>query len=169
MKGLTAALLVSAALNIALISFMAGRLAGGAPPRPEGPSGPARILEKATPEVRAMLREAFVASRNEIAPKRRNVGELRLAMRDAILAEPFDRARVEAAYGAFRAAEQDLQSAHGAIVIDVLEKLPLEERKALVHALTPPGLHRLPRRFRHGGTPHVASPHDAPPADAPKD
>lgn len=163
MKGLTAALLVSAALNIALISFMAGRLAGGAPPRPEGPPGPARILEKATPEVRAMLREAFIARGDAIAPKRRDVGERRRALRDAILAEPFDRARVEAAYGAFRSAEQDLQNLHGAIVIDVLAKLPIEERKDLIRALTLPGPHGPPRRFRH------RAPHDAPPADAPVD
>lgn len=148
MKGLTAALLVSAALNIALISFMAGRLAGGAPLRPEGPMGQGRALERATPQVREMVRDAFVARRDEIAPQRTEAGERRRALRDAILAEPFDRARVEAAFAAFRDAQSALQKSQGSVVIDVLAKLPLEERKTLIEALAAPGPLGRPRRDR---------------------
>lgn len=148
MKGVTAALLVSLAINIGLVSFMAGRMAGGAPLRPGGPAASVAFLDRATPETRALLRDAFIDRRNDARPPRVETGERRIALRDAVLAEPFDRARVEAAYAAFRAAEFDMHKVNGAIVIDVLAKLPLDERKALVNALAAPDGGR--RAFRPG-------------------
>lgn len=160
MKGVTVALLVSLGVNIALVSFMGGRLAGGAPPRPEPPGATHRLFERATPETRALLRQAFLERGEESRPLRREVGARRLDLRDAILAEPFDRARVEAAYKAFRAADGRMQEAHGAVVIDVLAKLPLEDRKALVEALAAPGRMGAARPHRRGGPAEPPPPQD---------
>lgn len=168
MKGVTIALLVSLAANIALISFMGGRLAGGAPPRPDPPGGPARLFERATPEVRALLRGAFEDRFDDARPARRAAAEKRLALRDAILTEPFDRARVEAAYAAFRSAEEDIQKIHGAVVIDVLAKLPLEDRRTLIAALAAPD-RGPPRPHRRGGRDEnrAEGPAKPPPPDGP--
>lgn len=161
MKGVTAALLVSLAINIALFSFMAGRMAGGAPLRPGGPAGPGAFFDRATPETRALLRDAFIDRRNDARPPRLETAKRRLELRDAILAEPFDRARVEAAYAAFRASEFDMHKVNGAIVMDVLAKLPLDERKALVNALAAPDGDR--HAFRPGARRDRAPPTE--PAD----
>lgn len=139
MRGLLAALLVSVGVNIALVAFMAGRVAGGAPPfGPNGADRPGaahRFLDRASPETQALMRDAFAARWNDIRPLRDDAGRARKALRDAILAEPFDKARVEAAYAAFQVADTGLRGAHARVVIDVMEKLPLEERRILVDAL----------------------------------
>lgn len=163
MKGLGVALLVSLAINIALISFMAGRLAGGAPPRLGAHAAQERFIDRAPPEVRDLLRGKFAERWRDVEPAQREVRRLRTALRDAILAEPFDRKRVEAAYAAFRAADAAIQQIHGSVVIDALAELPLEDRKMLVDALAAPGRGRPPRPQR----PHDARDLDAPP-DAPR-
>lgn len=167
MKGVSIALLVSLGINIALVGFMAGRIAGGAPVRSDPPAAHGRILDRASPAVRALMRDAFVEGGRRATPARRIAMQRRAELKSAILAEPFDRARVEAAFAAFREAEEGVRQIHGATVIDVLAKLPLEERKLLAHALARSegpaqgrirrGFERAPRRAGHGEPPPDSS------------
>lgn len=138
MKPVVIGLFASVALNIALVGFMAGRLAGGAPPfgMRHGHFGPSsRMLEGASPATRDLLREAFASRQDALRTPREAVRARRKALLDAVVAEPFDRARTLAAFEAFQAADAELRGAHAGVVIDVMAKLPLTERRALIEAL----------------------------------
>lgn len=143
MKAVTVGLLASLAFNIALVGFMGGRLVGGAPPQFRGPhdrphhDGPGfgGVLGHASPETRMLFHKAFETRWGEIRRKMSAQGELRKALATAILAEPFDRAKVEAAFKALRDAAGDIQASQTSVVVDVLAQLPPAERRAIAEGL----------------------------------
>lgn len=175
MKPTTIGLLASLGLNIALVSFIGGRLAAGAPPGPMRDASQPRFLDQAGPETRDAFHDAFAERWADLRPLRRSQQEGRRALRDAIAADPFDRARAEAAWAEARDSEVALRSEHFAIMLDVLSRLPHSERRAVADAIAagrlrqdgPPRRHddrRGPHRGqRDGDGPDAPSPGDPPP------
>jgi uncharacterized membrane protein len=75
------------------------------------------------------VRRAFADQRVTIRPLRKAAQTARRELRQAMLAEPYDRARVLAAHEAVVAAEGQLRSAVGAVVAAAAEQLSQQERR----------------------------------------
>lgn len=95
-KWLLAGAIVSACLNLFLLAGMvAGRMHGpwGGP---EGKGG-GMVMATVPHELRPVIREKLKARGPEFMQERDNMRELRLRVADALAAEPFDQAKLEAA------------------------------------------------------------------------
>lgn len=90
---------------------------------------------------RAELAELIRANRAAVREERKKVHELRRAVREVMLREPFDKAAVEAALGNVNAARQEMGARFATELANLLERMTPEERKAFVEK----GLRR------HGG------------------
>jgi uncharacterized membrane protein len=155
-KWLALALVVSLGANMFMGGLLAGRFAARPPegPPPEGPSvagngppaapGPQlaqaiRLMAAALPEAdRAGFEQAFFDRRREIMRANVATREARLALRDAIMADPFDRARVEQGFATLRARNEDVQHVLHTIAIDAIARLSTESRQALANWAQPP-------------------------------
>lgn len=81
--------------------------------------------------LRAMMRDAFRQTKAE-----RDVrSAAREQLAEAINAEPFDEAAVDAAFMAVREADHDLHAATHRILMDKLEEMPVEQRRALMRVI----------------------------------
>jgi uncharacterized membrane protein len=151
-KWLALALVVSLGANFFLGGLLAGRFAGRPP---EGPpvagNGPAaapgqqvlaqaiRLMAAALPEAdRAGFEQAFFDRRREIMRANVATREARLALRDAIMAEPFDRTRIEQGFATLRARNEDVQHVLHTIAIDAIARLSTQSRQALANWAQPP-------------------------------
>ncbi len=145
-RGLIVALLLaSLAANVFLGGFVAGRLLGasqieearpdeiaGPPPR-GGRGGPfPGDPSKLPPEVREVFRDAFIVNRAGLRSNRRAVLDARRDLAEILSADEWDRAAVEAAMARVRAAHDAEAAGQSKLMIDALEKLSVEERKALI-------------------------------------
>lgn len=160
-SGLAVALFVSLAVNIFLGGFVAGRMLAGPHGFMDGPGkfaafsdhkkdgrkGPGRgaffdgalmfpAIEALPPEKRELFKENFEASRDVLRANRTALIEKREAFTEALTAEPWDRAKAEAALVDLRTAADAQEATLSKLLIDVFEKLSPEERKALVTATT---------------------------------
>ena len=146
-KWLALALLVSLGANMFMGGLLAGRFAGRQPDGPPvtgndplnaaGPQPVAvaiRRMAAALPDPdRTMFEQAFFERRREIMQAnvaRRQAG---LSLREAIMADPFDRARVERAFTELRARNEDVQRVLHTIGLDAIARLPRESRQALAN------------------------------------
>jgi uncharacterized membrane protein len=151
-KWLALALVVSLGANMFMGGLLAGRFAGrpaeGAPtvgnepPTPPGQQVLAqaiRLMAEALPEAdRPGFQQAFFDRRREIMRANVATREARLSLRDAIMADPFDRARVEQAFATLRARNEDVQRVLHTIAIDAIAHLSTESRQALANWAQPP-------------------------------
>ena len=135
-------LVISLVANALLIGLVAGNMLGK--PRGDGgpPGGPrgggedfmlARGLENVVPEaarteMREAFRDAFRKSRGLWQQKR----EAREALTAALAAEPFDPARVDAAFEAMREADRALTARFQTELSQQFEGLTAEQRAELV-------------------------------------
>lgn len=153
-KGLAIALFLSVAVNIFLGGFAVGRFAGGPRhPHAEHPSmhaGPmmAPNVEALSPQGRTAFHSVFEAEREALRQRHSALKERRAAFAAVLLAEPFDRAAAEAALKDLHAVTAEQQSAFAALMIDAVEKLSGEDRKALAKSIVDGG-HWRPRKRRH--------------------
>ena len=177
-SGLAVALFVSLAANIFLGGFVAGRMLAGPRGFMDGPGkfvafadhkkddrkGPGRgaffdgalmfpAIDALPPEKRELFKENFEASRDVLRANRTALVEKREAFTEALTAEPWDRAKAEAALVDLRTAADAQEATLSKLLIDVFEKLSPEERKALVTATTERDRHWKdgPRRSFKGG------------------
>lgn len=129
-------LLASLVLNGLLGGYLIGRLAGPPhwrmphPPMAGEPSSPFTLGALPTPlrdAMRAKLRENRGEARKMFEGLRTARGELR----EAIGAEPFDPARLAAAFAGLRAAQGALQQDLHAIAVEVVTQMTPEERKRI--------------------------------------
>ena len=127
---LIAALVLSVAINLTVAGFVFSRFAG---PRPGGEVE--RIVAmgiRAFPkEIQQAIAEGSKAKRDELKAKLDLVQEARRKMFDAMRADPFDPAALDAAYADVRAKTSDLQTAGQAIVTDAIAKAPADVRKRI--------------------------------------
>ncbi|GAB5445260.1 periplasmic heavy metal sensor [Gymnodinialimonas sp.] len=141
-------LAVSLALNLAVVGLIAGAVMSGGGPRDAGGAplalralglGPfERALSR---EDRAELRERLEGAGVELREERRAIGRSLRAVEEALRAEPFDRAAVDAAFARSRGLVVSLQeTGHGAL-LDQIESMSAAEREALAD-----GIARIMRR-----------------------
>jgi Spy/CpxP family protein refolding chaperone len=148
-------LLLSIALNVALATALVSYAPwkhGGRDPRHGGPVPgllDLRAFRRSLPEARqAIVETAFAAHRDALRPRLGALFAARRAVREAIRAEPFDRATLDAAFAALRAAETEAATEAQALLGDVLVSATPEERRRLAEL--------MPRRMvrergpRHG-------------------
>jgi uncharacterized membrane protein len=130
-RRLLVALVVSGSLNLLLIGFVVARIIGHHPHPPPGP-GPfhARAMFDLgrSPELRAELQQ----QKEKLQPKHRALRAARSEVEQALLAEPYDRARVERALGALRQATTAMQEGMHTALLDIAANLDPEQRRALV-------------------------------------
>ncbi len=81
---------------------------------------------------RAELKEMIQANRALVRADRNKVRELRKAVREAMLREPFDKAAVVTALGEVTSARQELATRFTTDLVQILERMSPAERKAFV-------------------------------------
>lgn len=125
-------LLASLAINVLLLGLIGGsawRLRDAAMTNAIGPSMFA-YSNTLPGDRRAEIRRLFVERRPVVRPLRVAAQQARREVREAMVAEPFDKARLVAAHDRMIAAETRLRTAIGGVVADAAEKLNAEERRA---------------------------------------
>jgi len=129
-----AVLVASLCLNVFAAGMLAGRWYGG---RDDGPRDRAaeRFMERAPPEARPHLRAAFRERRPEAAERLRALGAARREAAAAARAEPFDRARLDAAFADVRARTAELQAVLQGGLGDAMARMPPEVRRAYGEAV----------------------------------
>ena len=121
-RKLTWALALSGALNLFLLGFGAARWVrrphhGMMEPGP-GRHGPLPMFGQHGPALRAQHRQIFAA---------------RKAVADALARDPLDAAELERALAALRATTGESQRVLHQALLETAKRLPVEERKQLVH------------------------------------
>ncbi|GAB4520108.1 MAG: hypothetical protein Kow00133_06360 [Amphiplicatus sp.] len=143
MRTLAVLLFVSLAANVFLGGFVAGRLVGG-PPSFATPSGhqgwPGRLdhnhaAATLSEEGREAFRGVFEAHRDEIKAGYREIRRLRRAYAETLAADPWNRARAEAALEALQEAEAAHERTMGRALLDAVERLSVEDRQALIKSM----------------------------------
>lgn len=155
-RGMRVLLLASLLLNVALIAalvLLVPRLheREDGPRERRAPPFPAlfdpRALKQALPEARhADLDAALQSHREAIRARIGTLFDARRAVRAAILAEPFDRAALDAAFTTLREAEAATAAEAQAMVGDVLEDSTAAERERVANLMSRRG------ERRHDGT-----------------
>lgn len=152
-RGVKIALAVSLALNLLVVGLVSGALLGRPGGGPDVP--PALRTLGLGPFAVALGRDGRDGVRDRLAPQqeglareRREIGGSLLALRRALLAEPFDRAAAEAALARSRRAGEALQArGHGAF-LDTVAAMSQAERADLAARLD-----RAMRRMGDGPPP----------------
>ena len=184
-------LFASLAANVFLGGYLAGRWTGGPkdpggahdrppPPSRGGDAGIGAVIA-ADPALREKIRAEVRQRRPAMRRGFREQRALQTELAEALSAEPFDRARIEAAFEAMSSASLARNKERFSIMLDVLEDLPADERAALVETMRERWRDRRghrggerggkERRFKHRGPPPADAPLDAPldaPVDAPE-
>lgn len=147
---LFAALILSVAVNLVVAGFVVARLHGGPPPPG---SEVERIVSMGTrgfpPEIQKAIADGAIAKRAEIRQRLDDVQAARRQMFDAMRADPFDPAALDAAYANLRDKTEALQEAGQQIVAQAVANAPAEVRARI----------RPPR----GGPENAGPPPPAPP------
>jgi len=137
---LKAALLMSLVVNVLLAAVIAagawrqsarGDGAGG-PMRMPGPAQIARALPDAD---RPVLREVLDAHRGEMRPRVADARRARRAVRDALLAEPFDAKAFDAALAEMRVRDGEVIAFAQGLLAEVAGKVSPEGRQAMAKAI----------------------------------
>lgn len=150
-RWLLGTLIVSVAVNLALIGFVAGRLTmpGPAPATLDPSIGVFRVLrelpEERSGELRPLIRKHFRGLRGDI----RDMRAAQRRINDVLVAEPFDAQALDAALDAFRSALLAAQRDNHAMLVRVAGIMTAEERALLRDSMTRHG--PVPRRLRPSG------------------
>lgn len=139
-------LTLSVMANLLLVGLVAGALLRGHPggPAPDGMRGERPpVLEGASREdrmlVRRMMMEAFRSAESQVEQRR----SARTALGEALQIEPYDREAVRRAFVGLRTSDEAVHSEIHETLVDRLDELNIEQRKALSEMLSrEPGDHR---------------------------
>jgi uncharacterized membrane protein len=129
--GVRIALAVSLAANLLLVGFVVGQAIHGPWREHGGQLTIEKLTGKMPPEVRDVVRASLRERRPEIANKMAAVREARAEVRAAIGAEPFDPARLAAAFAAVRDRSRAVQEDVQAAAVEAIAKLPPDTRRKL--------------------------------------
>ena len=134
-KWLLALLVLSLALNLALVGFLLGRssagFAGGDPTR----GFPRWAMMEMSPERREALRPALSNERANMRRQLRGLREHHQSLRSAVAATPFDAAALDAALADMRSAYAQVESANHAAFREFVTQLTTAERQQLARQL----------------------------------
>ena len=126
------ALMASLALNVLVIGAVAGTLCFKRP-GPGGPKGSGLLgFAHTLPRERSdMIRQKFADSRSQMETLRQAIGNARAGVRTTLTAEPFDRAKLNAALDGVVQAENNEHRAKVTMFGETVGQLTPEERKQL--------------------------------------
>lgn len=133
------ALILSLALNLLIIGLVVGALLAVGPR--SGSDGDPRLRALGLgPFALALSREDRTAvqgriDRDAFRAERRALGASLVALREALLAEPFDRAAADAALARSRGSAEALQAQGHAALLDQIEAMSADERAELAQRL----------------------------------
>lgn len=130
-------LTLSLALNLLIIGALAGAFFLG--PRRGHWHGSSRgedyglssFARQLSADRRSEVRKSIKRDREALRPLFEGIQEARRAAGEALVAEPFDRAKVKAAFDEIGAAEMRLRDAGVDVFLNTAESLTADERKAL--------------------------------------
>lgn len=136
-------LFISLALNLLIIGAAAGAWGAGVRLQREGDGravvermpGPRAFLRALPPETRAVMREELAASWRESRDGRRAAIQARREAFAAAAQEPYDAARVKAAFERLRAADQAAIAVFHDNVAEAFGRLTPEQRREALQAL----------------------------------
>ncbi|HSE79866.1 MAG TPA: periplasmic heavy metal sensor [Alphaproteobacteria bacterium] len=138
-KWLALALLVSLGVNLFLGGLLAGRYFGPQHrtfARSEAYERPGqeffrRLIGRVPAEHRAAFEDVLSAKRPDMERTSQALRESRTKIREAVRAEPFDRAKLEAAFAEVRERNMALQKSVHEAMAEAVQKLPAEARGRL--------------------------------------
>jgi Spy/CpxP family protein refolding chaperone len=171
-------LALSLAANVFLGGFVAGRIAApnlpgfdravGARALDGHGSGPRRGFDELPPAAREKMRAAFKEKRAEFAASFREARALREEFARILTAETFDRAAAEAVAAKIEAFEDKRRRSSPRLVIEMMDGLPVEDRRALaalVESRIMGDLAGQGARRRRGGRRDGQAPDDSQPTE----
>jgi len=130
-------LIVSLALNLLFVGLMAGSWW-----RHGGPGGGGRhkvftgaieqLMKELPEEKRAISAKLLAEHRDAGKPVRQQLRDARKAAKDAVLTEPFDKAKAEAALAQFREIKTSQHESMHTMIMGMLTQLNLNERTRLL-------------------------------------
>ena len=137
LRWISLALAVSIALNLAFVGMMVGRHFGGM--RVMGPPpGEQRAIDRLAKDMSAdggdKVRAALLQRSGQLQQQRADERRTRDDVRAAMLATPFDRARLESAMAAHRVSTAGLQQTIHAGLVDAASQLSPEDRAKLAES-----------------------------------
>ena len=149
---LRTALLLSLAVNVLLAAALAagawrqsGRVEqAGVPMRMPGPMQIARALPE---EDRPVMRDVLAEHRGEMRPRIMEARRARQAVRDALLADPFDAAALERALAEMRMRDSEVVTFAQTLLAEVAGKVSPQGRQAMAKVIER-GRERRSRRGR---------------------
>jgi uncharacterized membrane protein len=145
-RWLIGGLVVSLVANLLLVGFVAGRMSGFAPPPGFGPDptvGFFRMLGFLSEERRATIAPDLRKQMHQIVPVLRKIRGDQRDVFEALTADPFDAAALEAALADLRANLTATQIASHAAFVEMVRALTPDEREALARAMRRPSRHRM--------------------------
>ena len=163
-KWLIGLLVVSVAVNLALVGFLVGRMSSGFGP-PIGMEmtiGIPRLLRELPDDRRQEILSASSFDRRQLRPALRAVRTAQQDIDKALVVEPFDPTDLEQALERFRETLDETQLQSHRSMIEVVSKLTAEERSLLAKSLRqrprrsgPPGQRAAGRRPGTPDGPHT--------------
>jgi len=133
---------ISVALNLLVIGAIAGAIGAGVRVERQAPAaivdrlpGPRAFIAALPPETQQKMRRELVESWRESRELRRAAIQARRDAFAAAATEPYDAARVRAAFAQLRAADQAAIGIYHDNIADAIGRLSPEERRAALEAL----------------------------------
>ncbi len=156
---------LSVALNLVGVGFLLSFLLFRPAPPPPGPVGEhmlERLARRLPPEDGAKL--LAVIARDHIDSKaiEQDMATATQALRDAILADPYDPARAAAAAAAVHKAAMAIGADYQAVILAAAGEMSATGRRALADILPPPGRGPAPPPGPPPGSPPPGNPGTAP-------
>ncbi len=134
-----AVLLLSVATNLLVAGFVMERLNGPSPgPRSDVERIVSIGIRAFPPEIQNAIADGARAKRDDMRKRIDAVHDARRKMFDAMRADPFDRAALEAAYANLRAKIADLQQVGQEITLNAVANAPADVRQRIGSPQGPP-------------------------------
>jgi uncharacterized membrane protein len=130
---LAVVLLLSLAINVLIAGFVLGRL-HGPPPGDDFQHIVGMLVRPYPPEIQRAIMDDALAHRDELRRKFDAMRDARREAFDAMRADPFDQAKLDAAYADVRAAADAMQQAIQRIETTAVADAPADVR----HQIKPP-------------------------------
>ena len=124
-------LLLSVATNLLVAGFVVARLHGPPPPGDDIERIVAIGIRAFPPEIQKAISEGAQARRDDVRTRVDAVQEARRKMFEAMRADPFDQAALEATYADLRAKTNDLQQVGQEIALDAVAKASPDVRQLI--------------------------------------
>ena len=131
-------LISSLAVNLVVLGVIGGFLIRGPDMKPRSSDAMPLLYREMPAEFRKSLREEFKANREKMSVSRREIGELRTQLIDALEAENFDIANVEALMGRYSEITRNIQASAQSALLEAIRRMDPEDRAEYASNLRKP-------------------------------